>query len=90
MSGLIALELGRIAHLELVNPPLNLVTQDLLEELDEALASLERPAPGDVRAVVVSGRGERAFSAGSHVGEFEAQRGAAGTRRSAAPIHRPW
>ena len=78
MSGLIALELGRVAHLELVNPPLNLVTQELLEELDEALASLERAAPGDVRAVVVSGRGERAFSAGSHVGEFEAQRGDAG------------
>src|SRR5438552_9570676 len=83
MSGLIALELGRVAHLELVNPPLNLVTQDLLEELNEALASLERPAPGDVRAVVVSGRGERAFSAGSHVGEFEAQRGAAGRDRHA-------
>ncbi|TMB52995.1 MAG: enoyl-CoA hydratase/isomerase family protein [Chloroflexi bacterium] len=81
MSGLIALELGRVAHLELVNPPLNLVTQELLEELDEALASLERAAPGDVRAVVVSGRGERAFSAGSHVGEFEAQRGDAGRDR---------
>jgi enoyl-CoA hydratase/carnithine racemase len=31
--------------------------------------------------VVVSGRGERAFSAGSHVGEFEAQRGPAGRER---------
>ena len=35
----------------------------------------------DVRAVVVSGRGERAFSAGSHVGEFEEQAGEAGRER---------
>ena len=81
MSGLIALELGRVAHLELVNPPLNIVTQELLEELDAALASLAASSAGDVRAVVVSGRGERAFSAGSHVGEFEAQRGPGGRER---------
>ncbi len=31
--------------------------------------------------MVVSGRGERAFSAGSHVGEFEAQRGPGGRER---------
>lgn len=81
MSGLIALDLGRVAHLELVNPPLNLVTRDLLEELDAALATLAASSAGDVRAVVVSGRGERAFSAGSHVGEFEGQRGPGGRQR---------
>jgi len=81
MSGLIALELGRIAHLELVNPPLNLVTRDLLEELDAALTTLAASSAGDVRAVVVSGSGERAFSAGSHVGEFEEQGGPAGRAR---------
>ena len=81
MSGLIELELGRVAHLRLVNPPLNLVTRELLEELSGALDALEAAEPGDVRAVVVTGDGERAFSAGSHVGEFEAQRGAAGRAR---------
>lgn len=81
MSGLIALELGRVAHLELVNPPLNLVTRDLLEELDAALTTLAASSAGDVRVVVVSGRGERAFSAGSHVGEFEGQRGPGGRQR---------
>jgi enoyl-CoA hydratase len=81
MSGLILLELGRVARLELDNPPLNLVTHDLLLELDAALATLAAAPAGDVRAVVVSGRGERAFSAGSHVGEFEAQRGSAGRKR---------
>ena len=81
MTGLVALELGRVAHLELVNPPLNLVTRDLLDELDAALTTLAAAPAGDVRAVVVSGRGERAFSAGSHVGEFEDQRGPGGRQR---------
>jgi enoyl-CoA hydratase len=83
VSALIELELGRVARLTLVNPPLNLVTRALLEELDAALATLEVAAPGDVRAVVVTGSGERAFSAGSHVGEFEAQRGPEGRARLA-------
>jgi enoyl-CoA hydratase/carnithine racemase len=80
LSGLIALELGRVAHLELVNPPLNLVTGGLLAELDAALATLAATSAGEVRAVVVSG-GERAFSAGSDVGDFEAQRGPGGRER---------
>ena len=49
MSGLISLELGRVAHLTLVNPPLNLVTEGLLHELAAALDVLEAAAPGDVR-----------------------------------------
>lgn len=81
MSGLVALELGRVAHLELVNPPLNLVTQALLEELEAALKKLAASSADDVRAVVVTGSGDRAFSAGSDVGEFEAQRGPAGRAR---------
>jgi enoyl-CoA hydratase len=81
VSELVVLELGRVAHLELVNPPLNLVTRELIEQLRAALARLA--AADDVRAVVVSGRGERAFCAGSHVGEFEAQRGPGGRERLA-------
>jgi enoyl-CoA hydratase/carnithine racemase len=81
VSGLIDLQMGRVAHLTLVNPPLNLVTEALLHELGAALDILAAAAPDDVRAVVVTGTGERAFSAGSHVGEFESQRGAAGRER---------
>jgi enoyl-CoA hydratase len=73
VSELVSLDLGRVAHLELVNPPLNLVTRELTEQLREALARLA--ATDDVRAVVVSGSGERAFCAGSHIGEFEGLRG---------------
>jgi enoyl-CoA hydratase/carnithine racemase len=83
VSGFIVLEPGTVAHLTLTNPPLNLVTRELLEELSEAIAVLEAAAPGDVRVVVVTGAGERAFSAGSHVGEFESQRGPNGRERHA-------
>jgi enoyl-CoA hydratase len=83
MSGMIRLELGVVAHLTLANPPLNLVTRELLIELGGALAALEAAAPGDVRAVVVTGEGSRAFSAGSHVAEFESQRGPNGRQRHA-------
>jgi enoyl-CoA hydratase len=81
MSGLVHLDLGRVARLTLDHPPLNLVTRELLDALDEALATLESADPGDVRVVVVTGAGERAFSAGSHVGDFENQRGPAGRAR---------
>jgi enoyl-CoA hydratase/carnithine racemase len=81
MTELVALELGRVAHLELRNPPLNLVTQRLLEELEAALAKLTAAAPSDVRAVVVTGSGERSFSAGSDVKDFKNQRGPAGRAR---------
>jgi enoyl-CoA hydratase/carnithine racemase len=83
MSELVTLELGRVAHLELVSPPLNLITTELLDALGVALTTLAAASASDVRAVVVSGRGERAFSAGSHVGEFEDQRGPAGRERQA-------
>jgi enoyl-CoA hydratase len=79
VSELVALELGRVANLELANPPLNLFTGELVLQLRDALRAIE--AADDVRSVVVSGRGERAFSAGSHVGEFEDQAGEAGRDR---------
>jgi enoyl-CoA hydratase len=57
-----------IAKLTLNNPPLNLVTLEMTEQLIEALEELE----GDeaVRAIVVTGPGDRAFCAGSDVKEF--------------------
>lgn len=81
MSELVHLELGRVASLELDAPPLNLVTGELLAQLDSSLAKLEAADPADVRAVVVTGQGDRAFSVGSNVKEFEDHRASGGRAR---------
>ncbi len=75
---LVQLEVGTVARLTLNNPPLNLISEAVLAELEAALAQLEAAQPGAVRAVLVSGSGERAFSAGSDVKAFESYTGAAG------------
>jgi enoyl-CoA hydratase len=59
---------GGVAKLTLNNPPLNLVTLGMTRQLIEALQELERDEA--VRAVVVTGAGDRAFCAGSDVKEF--------------------
>ena len=81
MSEVVHLELATVALLELDAPPLNLVTGELLAQLEAALARLEAADPGDVRAVVVTGRGEKAFSVGSNVKEFEVHRASGGRER---------
>jgi enoyl-CoA hydratase/carnithine racemase len=78
VADLVVLALGEVARLELNNPPMNLLSDAMLTALEDALATLETRAPGDVRAVVVSSRSERAFSAGSDVKAFPNHVGAAG------------
>lgn len=74
--GLIVVTEGEVTVIRLNNPPLNLVTVDLTRELDMVLASVESDL--SIRAVVLTGTGERAFCAGSDVKEFEALRGRVG------------
>jgi enoyl-CoA hydratase len=59
---------GGVAKLTLNNPPLNLVTLEMTQRLIEALENLDRD--DSIRAVVVTGAGDKAFSAGSDVKEF--------------------
>jgi enoyl-CoA hydratase/carnithine racemase len=59
-----------VALLTLDNPPLNLVTRDMTRMLDEGLDRLA--ADPDVRVLVVTGSGRRAFCAGSDIKEFPA------------------
>jgi enoyl-CoA hydratase/carnithine racemase len=73
---LVVVESGPVTVVRLENPPLNLVTVELTRRLDRALAEIE--SDPDVRCVVVTGTGERAFCAGSDVKEFEALKGRVG------------
>jgi enoyl-CoA hydratase/carnithine racemase len=57
-----------IAVLTLNNPPLNVVTVELTQALDRHLDELA--ANREVRVLVLTGAGERAFCAGSDIGEF--------------------
>ena len=79
--GPVNLELGRVAQVTLDNPPLNILTGEVLEQLALVLDTLTAADPGDVRAVIVTGQGGRAFSVGSDVREFEVHRGPGGRAR---------
>jgi len=59
---------GGIAELTLDNPPLNLVTLELTRRLHASLGRLA--ADPAVRVLIVTGAGDRAFCAGSDIGEF--------------------
>ncbi len=72
----IVVEIGQITTIRLQNPPLNLVTVELTRSLDRALATIE--GDPDVRCVVLTGTGDRAFCAGSDVKEFESLQGRVG------------
>lgn len=60
---------GPVATITLDNPPMNVVTQAMSPALDRALDEIE--AAADVRAVILTGAGERAFCAGSDIEEFD-------------------
>jgi len=60
---------GAIAELRLDNPAkLNALTVPMLEALDAHCATLERSA--EVRAVIVTGTGEKVFCAGADIGAW--------------------
>ena len=56
---------GKLAHITLTHPPLNVIDFQMMDELHAALQQLEQKR--EVSVVIISG-GERAFSAGVDVG----------------------
>ena len=68
---------GPVAVLTLNNPPLNILTTPLLDELRDRVTQIT--ADLRVRALVITGSGDRAFSAGANVQEMLPM-----TRREAA------
>jgi enoyl-CoA hydratase/carnithine racemase len=60
---------GRHAVVTLDNPPMNVVSAPLTRELYAALRELERD--NEVRAIILTGAGNRAFCAGSDIAEIK-------------------
>ena len=60
---------GGVATITLNNPPMNVVTLAMTPALDAALDRVE--ADVEVRAVILTGAGDRAFCAGSDIDEFD-------------------
>ncbi len=56
-----------VARIIINRPPLNILNIDTLEEMNQALAELE--TDDEVKVVVITGAGDRAFSAGVDVGD---------------------
>lgn len=61
-----------VAKLIINKPPLNILDIDTLEEMNQALAELR--TDDEVKVVVITGAGEKAFSAGVSVGDHLGER----------------
>ena len=63
---------GAVAIVTLDHPPVNALSSQLLEELEEEYDRLDRD--DETRAIVLRGEGEKAFVAGADITEFPAMR----------------
>ena len=70
---------GFVAEIKLANGPLNLVTRDLLRDLNRILATVAKD--GGIRCVILHGGDARAFCAGSDMKEFAEVAAAASERK---------
>ncbi|MBO8173417.1 MAG: enoyl-CoA hydratase [Bacillaceae bacterium] len=68
------------------NPPLNVMSKKVAMELGETFASLEHDR--DVVAIILTGKGEKAFMAGADIKEFPQSIGKTGMKDSVMANHR--
>ena len=69
MGSIILEALDQVAVITIDNPPLNALNWDLVEELGRAF---DQVSASGVRAVVLTGAGEKAFVAGADISQFPA------------------
>lgn len=58
----------QIAVLEINNPPVNVLTNEVLADLSNAVQQLEKST--NIRAVIITGAGKKAFIAGADIKQF--------------------
>src|ERR1700761_1067132 len=61
---------GHIGFIEMNDPPANTYTHEMMRQLDEAI--LDARFDGDVEVIVLTGAGEKFFSAGANIGMLNA------------------
>lgn len=59
---------GKVAIMTINRPPLNTLSRETLFEIDEYLDDFE--SHGEIRSILLTGAGEKSFSAGADVNEF--------------------
>src|SRR5699024_9953518 len=69
-----------VATVTITNPPMNVLSQQVVKELDEVFTKLETDP--EVVSIILTGEGERAFMAGADIKEFPER----GTENS-IPVH---
>ena len=57
---------GHVAFIEMDDPPANTYTHEMMRQLDDAI--LDARFDGDVEVIVLTGKGEKFFSAGANIG----------------------
>jgi enoyl-CoA hydratase len=77
---------GNVAVLTLDNPPLNVLTRELYRQLEALLDAISQGE--EVRAMVLTAAGTRAFSAGANIKEFSSYTTASSAREQGEMIHR--
>ena len=60
--------IDRVAVITLNRPPMNPISNQLINELDTAFDGID--GDGEIRAVIITGAGEKAFCAGADISEF--------------------
>ena len=57
---------GHVAVIEMDDPPANTYTHEMMRQLDDAI--LDARFDGDVEVILLTGKGEKFFSAGANIG----------------------
>ncbi len=77
---------GRVATVTLNRPPMNPISNKLIEEMGSVFDEIE--GDGEVRAVIITSAGEKAFCAGADITEFGQAFAEGGIREVAMSRHR--